>query len=139
MEEQLLETLILDHKITFPEGLPGFADAHDFVLVQAPEEKPFACLKSLEFSDLSFAVIEAFRLVQDYTMELQDEHLKGIGSPTPHQCAALLILKLESGGNKVKIFANLKAPILLNTFNKQAKQVVLANEDQYSEAQLFEF
>jgi flagellar assembly factor FliW len=129
---------ILEKAIHFPHGLPGFREAHRFVLTQTEKERPFAWLRSLDQPSLAFAVIEAYRLVPDYAIDVPDEDLADIGAPTPHECAVLLILRVEVE-NTVRIYANLRAPIILNMSKRQARQVILLDADNYSESTLFEF
>lgn len=129
---------IFEKIIQFPKGLPGFAHNHRFILTQSEKEKPFAWLRSVDQEALAFATVEAFRLVPDYLIDIPDEELAEIGSPAPQECAILLILRVEVA-ETVKIYANLRAPIILNTTRRLARQVILLEADHYSESTLFEF
>lgn len=129
---------IYEKILHFPAGLPGFASRHRFILTQAPQEKPFAWLRCVEEGGLAFAVVEAYRLVPDYTVDIPDEELVDIGSPAPHECALLLILRVEVA-ETVKIYANLRAPVVVNMTRRLARQVILLEADHYSESTLFEF
>lgn len=129
---------IFEKAIQFPLGIPGFPDFHQYVLTQTPQERPFAWLRSIEQVGLAFAVIEAYRLVPDYSVDINDDELAAIGSPSPQECSILLILRVEVE-ETVKIYANLKAPIVLNMTRKLARQVILSEADNYSESTLFEF
>lgn len=136
--ETELAAEIFEKTIHFPRGIPGFPNSHEFVLTQTEQERPFAWLRSIEGSALAFAVVEAYRLVPDYAIDIPDEELAEIGSPTPGECSILLILRLEVA-ETVKIYANLRAPIILNMTERLARQVILSEADHYSESTLFEF
>ncbi len=129
---------LLDKTLLFPLGIPGFPSHHRFVLAQMPEEKPFCWLRSLEDDKLAFAVIEASFLAKDYTFEVDDADLVAIGSPQAKDCALLFILRVERT-SKLRIEANMRAPIVINTANANARQVIIRNDTRYSEAEIFEF
>lgn len=125
--------------IEFPLGLPGFNQERRYVLTQTPQERPFSWLRSLDNENLAFATIEAYQLVPDYTIDIADEELVSIGQPSPKECAILLILRVEVDAKSVKIYANLRAPVILNTSKRLARQIILPDADNYSESTLFEF
>ncbi|MEM9400417.1 MAG: flagellar assembly protein FliW [Verrucomicrobiota bacterium] len=131
------EQEILDKTISFPNGLPGFPESKKFVLTQAKGEAPFAWLRDLNDPDLSFAVIEAYHLVPDYTIEIDDEDLDSIKSPSAKDCAVLLILRIEMEEKKISIHANLRAPLLINTVDQTGSQFMLSCESPYSEDTIF--
>lgn len=131
------EREILDKKIHFPNGLPGFPESTDFLLSQSDGEKPFGWLRDIGNADLAFAVIEAYHLVPDYMIEIDDEELSSIGSPSPKNCAILLILRIEME-DKITIHANLKSPVVINTLDRLGGQFILGNSS-YSEDVIFKF
>jgi flagellar assembly factor FliW len=123
---------------TFPKGLPGFPACKRFVLNQVPGEEPFHWLVSLDDPDLSFVVIEAFRCCPDFVLEVPDEELTIIGSPSPSDCAVLFIVRLVPVPEKgPDIFANTGAPIIINTQERLCRQILLARSaDEPLEIQL---
>lgn len=129
---------VFEKVLNFPLGIPGFPNAHRFILTQTEKERPFAWLRSVDQESTAFAVVEAYRLVPDYSIDISDDELAEIGSPTPQECAILLILRIEVG-ETVKIYANLRAPVVLNMTRRQARQIILSDADHYSESTLFEF
>ena len=132
-----IEKEILDKSFTFPMGLPGFPGTQRFVFSQGEGEHPFALMRSLDNANLSFAVIEAFYLKPDYVMDVDDDDLDPIGGPSPMDCLIFFILKIE-GGKPFRIYANLKAPLILHKDKKLGRQIVLPDSP-YSERELFEF
>ncbi len=134
-----LGTELFEKALEFPLGLPGFKQAHRYVLTQTDQERPFAWLRSLDNENLAFAIIEAYQLVPDYVIDIADEELATIGQPSPKECAVLLILRVDVDEKSVKIYANLRAPVILNTTKRLARQIILPDADNYSESTLFEF
>ncbi|MEM9443925.1 MAG: flagellar assembly protein FliW [Verrucomicrobiota bacterium] len=135
------EQEILDKQIEFPNGLPGFPSSTRFILSQAEGEAPFAWMRDIDDPDLAFAVIEAYHLVPDYTIEIDDEELSVINSPSAKHCAIILILRIEidEPNHTLIIHANLRAPILINTIDHKGSQFMLPEESPYSESTVFKF
>ncbi len=136
-EVESLEKAILDRAFEFPLGIVGFSSFHRYVFAQTPEEKPFAWMRSLDSSDLKFAVVDAFYLNPDYSVYLDDEELRIIGSPSPMDCFILFILRIEVGP-PFRIYANMRAPLVLNRQAKKGMQCVLLDTP-YKESVMFEF
>jgi flagellar assembly factor FliW len=136
-ELKSIEQEILDHAFEFPLGIVGFASHHRYVFAQTPEERPFAWMRSLDDAELKFAVVDAFYLNPDYSVYLDDEELRAIGSPTPMDCFILFILRIEPGP-PFRIYANMRAPLVLNRKAKKGMQCVIPDSP-YPENAKFEF
>lgn len=129
---------LLEHSLQFDEGLPGFREFRRFILTQTDKEKPFAWLRSLDDESLAFPVIEAFHLLPDYEVDVDDQDLKSLGEPSVQDCSLMLVLKVDVD-ESVKIQTNLRAPIVINTRERCAKQVIARNAEDFPELQHFEF
>ena len=139
MEPELesIEKAIMDHAFEFPLGIVGFSSFRRYVFAQAPEERPFAWMRSLDDSELKFAVVDAFYLKPDYSVYLDDEELRTIGSPNPLDCFILFILRIEPGP-PFRIYANMRAPLVLNRKAKKGMQCIIMDSP-YHENVMFEF
>jgi flagellar assembly factor FliW len=111
--------------IRFPEGLPGFPTSREFVMAQTPEEKPFAWMQSVSDPDLVFAVVDAYSWVKDFMLEVDDAILQEMGSLDPMDYAVYFILRIEQQDSRTTLQAKPNAPVLVNTRNRQARQVVV--------------
>lgn len=134
-----LEAQLQDRMLQFPLGLPGFPQDRRWVLTQTPEERPFAWLSSLDTPGLAFAVTEPRHLLREFTFELDDGDLAAIGAPEPLDTALLLILRLERVGERIRIFANLRAPLIVNLPRRLGRQVILGEHCGWSDAAVFDF
>lgn len=120
--EQFGEILIEErHIFTFPDGLLGFEDLRQFIIVRDERTEPVRWLLSVEHPELSFPVISPFFLVADY-------------SPGKEYCdfqryTPLAILTLGAGGAT----ANLKAPVILDVRQQRGMQIIIPS-DKYSTA-----
>lgn len=126
------ESLVRDRQFHFPLGIPGFPDDHRWVLTQAPSEAPFAWLNSLDTPGLAFAVVEPRHLLDGFTFEVPDDDLDPIGSPDPRELGLLIILRVERR-EEIHLFANLRAPVLLNLRLRLGRQVILPEDSGYGD------
>jgi len=125
--------------LEFPDGLPGFENRHLFTLVPhhtANNDKgsPFIWLQSLDDGGLAFLAMDPHQSFPDYTPHISVADLASLclnedsGGESSRPC--LYTLLTVPAGDPCGITANLMAPIVINTKNRLAKQVVL-NSDIY--------
>lgn len=126
---------ITENIIRFSEGLPGFPSDREFVMVQTPEEKPFAWMQSINDPNLRFAVVDAYSWVKDFTLEVDDSELQEMGSLNPLDYAVYFILRMEKKDNRTTLQAKPNAPVLVNIRTRQAKQVIVSLSDSLEKAE----
>lgn len=116
--------------ITFPRGLLGFPDHHSFALIQAGEDNYFFWLQSTEDPNLAFVVTDPGIYFKDYQVGLKQETQQDLSLADPADVQVLVIC------NKVgqHLTGNLQGPLLINTQNCLAQQVVL-NEKRWTTRQ----
>lgn len=124
-ETTLTVEQIRDKVIEFPHGLPGFPTSREFIMAQRPDERPFAWMKSVDNPDLTFAVVDAYSWIQDFQLEVDDAELEEMGSLDPMDYAVYFILRIEEDHGETTLKAKPNAPVLVNTRNRQAKQVIV--------------
>lgn len=109
-------------KLTFPDGLPGFADEKEFALL--PEtDSPFAFLQSLHEPDLTFLLVDPFAFYADYTFELSDEMVGKLALTDANPPQVWCIVTVPQQARDMT--ANLLAPILMNRKDNVARQHVM--------------
>ena len=119
-----------EHIIVFEEGIPGFEDIHRFGIINNEDpESPFCWIQAIEKPELAFALVNPFAIKKDYDFELNDENAIALDIEEPSQVTVYAIVVVPEDLNKISM--NLKAPIIVNTKNKKAAQVIL-NSDKYS-------
>jgi flagellar assembly factor FliW len=104
----------------FPNGIPGFEELHNFIIIDDQDTEPLRWLLSTDDSNVGLALLEASLVAPEIYKELSAED----GSTT-----AFVVVVLRR--DPEPITANLKAPIVLNHAAKSGKQIVL-NSDRYS-------
>jgi flagellar assembly factor FliW len=132
-----IQAPVQPEELQFPVGLFGFPDVHRFHLVDVPGAE--GILRQLVAvdggSDLAFTVAYPFAFFPEYAPEIPDEELVEIGSPAAE--AILLMTILNVPAKLQETTANLKAPIVVNTQTRQARQVILSDDRYPTKARLF--
>jgi len=111
--------------ITLQEGLIGFEDHNEFVLLELADYEPFRWLLSYTDPGLSFPLLDPEPLVPGYAIELQESEKKALGLEADEQPKIYVIASIDDEGNQVTV--NLRAPLVVNLRNQSARQVVLSD------------
>ena len=130
-----LSPSIRDKVIEFRDGLPGFPASSKFVMAQKPEERPFAWMQSVADPALSFALVDAYAWVNDFTLEVDDRELQEMGSLDPLDYAVYFILNIRKENGRTTLQARPKAPVVINIRNRQARQVVVSSSSSLEKAE----
>src|SRR6056297_3577026 len=111
--------------ITFKDGLYGFKDEKEFVLL-ADKDAPFFWLQSVTNPDLDFVVTEPWGFCKDYEFDLTEgveEELK-----LEDEDDVLIVNIIVVPENPEDMTMNLKAPIVVNKVQRLAKQIILEDD-----------
>ncbi len=110
--------------IRFPEGLPGFAECHDWVILADGQNSALAWLQSVEQPDVAFAVVSPRRYVPGYRLRVARRELEPLELADLQAARVLTIV----GKGKRCVTLNLKAPLVINLDRRLGRQVI-ANGD----------
>lgn len=119
------------NEVELPQGLVGFPDMKRAEIVFAQEELPFMRLREVAPEGLTFLVVEPHGIVPDYEVELLDMDQESLGIKDPADAMVLNIATIHRG-QPMRVTLNLVGPIIVNRRTRQAKQVVIANFEDYS-------
>lgn len=114
-----------DKIITFPSGILGFEEYHDYALIES-EYKPFFWMQSLDTSNLAFLIIDPFIIAENYELDVDDKTLAEIEIESAADVIVFAIVTVPSNGGPVT--ANLQGPVVINKKNNQAMQVILSDQ-----------
>lgn len=115
-------------KVTFPEGIIGFEDIHDYYLLDS-KEGPFYWLQAAKFPELAFLLIDPRLFKEDYKLSMKESDLKAMNLESKKDLLDFAIITVPE--DPAKISANLMGPIVVNRKTRVAKQVISKN-DEYS-------
>ncbi len=112
--------------ITLPKGLLGFESGHRYVIIETPDSEPFKWLQSLDDPALAFVIVNPLAFFDDYRIDVHRRELDELSITDPAAVMTYVIVSVPDGGMS-RMSANLQGPILVNTENNLAKQLVLVN------------
>ena len=125
-----------DKIVHFADGIPAFEDEHEFLIIPYDEHSPYVFLQSLTTPDLAFLMTMPFVFFPDYEFEIDDEAQEKLGIKSQDDMLVYSLLTIPGG--KVKdMTANLMAPVVINTANMQARQLVLDKSRYTTKHRLF--
>ena len=101
----------------FPDGLLGFEDLNDYVLVSHEDTAPLKWLISIDEPNIGFPLISPF------IIDLSYQPGKKINL---EKDAVFVVVTL--GNKNREMTANMKAPIVLQVDTREGRQVVMSSE-----------
>lgn len=117
-----------DEIISVPSGILGFPEDHNFCLVDSADNTLILWLQSLSNPHLAFPVLEPKIFKPEYIVRLSAAELRELRLSSIKDASVYTILTIPA--DLTQMTANLKAPLVINTREKTAKQVVLQENDQ---------
>ena len=127
VEEQKIEQS--ESVIQMPNGLLGFEQVKNYVLLGSQEEAPFLWLQMAEDPSLAFLVVSPTEVLDSYQPDINQEEVDFLGLENPEDALLLNIVTLHRDGTAT---VNLKGPIVINRHTLVGKQVVPLNAGQFS-------
>ena len=113
----------------FEHGIPGFLEEKQFLLLPLTEDHVYYVLQSVQTSELAFVVTNPFLFFKEYDFELDDATVEQLEIKDATEVVVYSILTLQDPFENTT--ANLQAPVIINTKNNEAKQVIL-NDEKYT-------
>ena len=105
------------------EPMPGFPGQRRFALVRMDDAGVLCALCSLDDPDLRFLVVPPAAFFDDYFPVISDETVTVLGIESPDDVLVLAVV--NPGESAASATVNLLAPVLVNTGNRRATQVIL--------------
>jgi flagellar assembly factor FliW len=116
--------------IHFDEGLPGFEEEKEFVLLNnydTEDPVPFMWLQAANNPDLALVVAIPFFLKPDYEVEIPEDVVKTLDIQSPEDVGVYSVVKIEEKVEDMTF--NLMSPIVINAKNRKASQVIQDHTD----------
>lgn len=110
--------------IHFPEGLFGFEEFTDFLPISFQESNDaMISLQSIKDEQLAFILMNPFYLLETYNPILPPADLKMLDFSVTEELSYYVICVVKEAANESTV--NLKCPIIVNSTNRLARQVIL--------------
>ena len=114
-----------DAIIHFEEGLIGFSDCKNFVLMETEELAPFRLFQSTERPDIGFLVLDPSIVVKNYRELIPDREWESLGlqDRDGHLMLAICII----GRTPFESTGNFQAPLIINYKKMVGRQIILTD------------
>jgi len=113
--------------VRFPAGLYGFPECRAFAFLPTPREGLY-WLQSVDFSALSFLLVDPFLHFPEYHIDLDDSDIARLGTADSQHILVLAIVTMPAASGD-PCTANLHAPLLFNLRDRRAHQSIRADGD----------
>ena len=116
--------------ITFPEGIIGFEDKKKYALLSPLGDEKFPMwLQAVDSKEPCFVVYDPMEIYIRYKFEISDEAQAPlrIDEDSPYRCLAVAIVPEDYR----KTTINLRCPIVVNTKERIAAQVILTEHYEF--------
>lgn len=112
----------------FPKGLPGFEEEEEFVILPIGDNQEFQVMQSTKEAGVAFVVANPYKIVEGYDFKIDDPTVDLLEVESSDELMVLGIVFIKEPFEESTI--NLQAPLLFQTKNRKAKQMVL-NDKRY--------
>lgn len=109
--------------IFMPQGIIGFQDLKNYVILDHEKDSPFKWLQSVEDGSIAFVLINPLTFKPDYEVEVSESEIKELDLTSEEDAVISVIVTIPS--NPKNMTANLKGPLIFNLQNRKGKQIVL--------------
>lgn len=122
--------------LSFDKGIPGFLDEKKFIVLPLSDDEIFYVLQSITTPELAFVISSPYSFFKDYDFNLEEQIADDLDLESENDVVVHTILTVQDPFQKTT--ANLQAPIIINSKNLKAKQVILHNEQYRTKHPIFE-
>ncbi len=125
-EPETREATVNNRIFLFPRGIPGMEEIRRFSIEPMAGSPLFFMLQALDDTAVGIILVDPFPFFPGYAFDLskpdQDELIV--------QASADLLVLTTVSVHDQSFYTNLIAPVILNTKNRLAKQIILPNMDE---------
>ncbi|KEO84069.1 flagellar assembly protein FliW [Tumebacillus flagellatus] len=119
----------------FPKPLLGFERHEQFALIRPDAATPFAYLQAIDNPSVSFLLADPFAFDSSYEFELPEEEIERLSNVKPEELAVWVTVSARESLRDATM--NLLAPLVFNTAQQVASQVVLHNSSYKTKVPMF--
>ncbi len=105
----------------------GFEKLAKFCLIEREEFWPFLWMQSVEDPAVAFIVVNPALFDNEYRIDINPNEISELEPSSPEMIETYVIANVPDNWKQMTI--NLQGPILINTANNKAKQLVLMNSE----------
>ncbi len=117
----MIQSSAVDGVVTFPEGLPGFEEHRQFMIVASPDMEPFTVMQGVKAEAPSFVAVDPRLVDRSYPTTLDRVDLARLAA---HEKEPLLWLAIVAARDDGPATANLRAPVVINPGTMRGIQII---------------
>jgi flagellar assembly factor FliW len=106
----------------FPEGVPAFESAREFVFLAEPDTRPFFFLQAIGPLAVRFVCIDPFLVCPGYRPNLSASDVRFLGLARPEDAFVASIVTVTPDPRD--ILANLQGPVIVNLVTCVGRQII---------------
>ena len=80
--------------LTFNQGIPGFLEETEFVILPLPEAEAFQVLQSIQTKELAFIITDPFQFFLDYDFQLELQEIEKLQLQQAEDAAVYVLLTM---------------------------------------------
>lgn len=108
--------------ITIQGGMFGFEGYEKFALVGVQEQQPFEWLQCVDEPSIAFVALRPEFFMPDYQLLISDADKSAVGVKSESELLCYIVCVIPDDMRKITV--NLKGPVVVNSANLQARQVI---------------
>ncbi len=108
--------------LNFSNGLIGFEDLHEYVVIPSGKEGPLFWIQSVDDAQIAFVLTDPTNFFLDYKVVPDQNECAKLGIESPDECHSLSVVTVHPDK---QITLNLQAPILYAPEKCSGLQVIL--------------
>ncbi len=116
-----------DKFITFKEGIPGFEEVKQFIIIEEEKESPFCYLQSIGKEDVCFILTNPYLFKQDYEPVIPTHYFEQLGGGEVDKFGVFVLVTVKGALEGATL--NLMAPLLIQQETKCGMQVILEGQN----------
>jgi len=115
--------------VSFIRPILGFNDLQRYIIISRPESEPFKWLQSIDDPIACFVILEPILICPDYSVEISAFDIRQMqGSDNQNDYHVYGIVTVPRG-HPEDMTINLQGPVIINSKNLNAVQLILNNPD----------
>jgi len=115
-------------RIHFQNGILGFEDINDFILLDTEKGSPFFWLQAEKVPEIAFVLIDPLIVKNDYVLDVDPRDIDELNIHDDNDTLVFSIVTIHEKPENITV--NLLGPILINKNSHKAKQII--NQVDYS-------
>ncbi len=116
-----------DKIIKMEKPILGFEHLGRYCLIEVDELRPFMWMQSVEDPAVAFLVVNPRVFFPDYKIEVNSKEIAEIKVDRVEAVETYVIVTVPEDPREMSV--NLQGPVIINTDNNRAKQLILVNSE----------